>query len=62
MILLIYSCSNDGNSHISTAILLISTAHLSSLNNMLKMSAYLKQHYPISLGTTQAAIVLLTHQ
>lgn len=55
------NCSNSSNSYISTAILLISAMHLPSLNNMLKLPARLKQHYPISLGTTQAVIVLLAN-
>uniref|UniRef100_A0AAF5Q563 THUMP domain-containing protein n=1 Tax=Wuchereria bancrofti TaxID=6293 RepID=A0AAF5Q563_WUCBA len=56
-----FSCSSSSNSYISTAILLISAMHLPSLNNMLKLPARLKQHYPISLGTTQAVIVLLAN-
>ncbi|KAM3717434.1 THUMP domain-containing protein [Dirofilaria immitis] len=55
------NCSSGSNRYISTAILLISDVHLSSLSSMLKLPARLKQHYPISLGTTRAAIVLLAH-
>lgn len=61
MMLLICSCSSGSNSFISTAILLISAMHLPLLNNMLKLPVRLKQHYLISLGTTQAAIVLLAY-
>ncbi|VDN05666.1 unnamed protein product [Thelazia callipaeda] len=44
----------------STAILLISAAHLALLDKMLKAPVRLQRYYPISLGITDAVIVLLT--
>lgn len=56
-----YRCRSGNGSSSSSAVLLISAAHLGSVSNMLKLPTRFKQHYPMWLGTTQAAVIHLSN-